>query len=217
MVRRQLKNKGTKNPEPKQTKLTNDRRNAAKNSIENQLTRVTRSKSSGESNKIKGRNNIRLNSASHNTRLKGKENILPLPNLSPRKTRSKSKKIETINFNLDSNIQKTAAVINKKEQQTKISVRAQFVKIIDLKVDSIVLSKQKYSVSWPSRVLNIEKERVFVYFFGDKRSGYVAKSEIYDFLLSKKAVQSLLGFKKNPRAYRSGIAEIDMLYVILHR
>lgn len=216
MVRAHLKTKSEKKKAPKQIKLTNkSQKKSEKSKItlsQNQSTRITRSKSSVELEKTQKTNIDSVQSvSSHTTRLKNKENILPLPNFSPRKTRSKSEKIQSITFDLDSNQQKSSIVNEKKKQQTKICVLSQFVKIIDFKVDSIVLAKQKYSVPWPSKVLKIEKERVFVFFFGDKRSGYVARSEIYDFYLSAKAVKLLVESKKIPRTYCTGIVELEML------
>lgn len=85
-----------------------------------------------------------------------------------------------------------------------------FVKLSDFKVDSIVLAKQKYSIPWPARILKIEQNRILVYFFGDKRSGYVCQSEIYDFILSINAIKSKILSKKLPRGYRTGICEIEI-------
>lgn len=216
MVRAHLKTKSEKKKAPKQIKLTNkSQKKSEKSKItlsQNLLKRITRSKSSVELEKNQKTNIDSVQSvSSHTTRSKNKENILPLPNFSPRKTRSKSEKIQSISFDLDSNQPKSSIVNEKKKQQTKICVLSQFVKIVDFKVGSIVLAKQKYSVPWPSKVLKIEKERVFVLFFGDKRSGYVAKSEIYDFYLSAKAVKLLVESKKIPRTYCTGIAELEML------
>lgn len=141
------------------------------------------------------------------TRSKSKANI------SQHNTRSKSKNIENIIISKDSTEQQPQNLDNKSKTQTKsLSLsKIQFVKLDDFKVDSIVLAKQKYSVPWPSKVLKIEKNRVFVYFFGDKRSGYVPKSDIYDFILSTNAIKSIIASKKNHQSYSTGIAEVEML------
>lgn len=104
-------------------------------------------------------------------------------------------------------------MVAKEKQQSKNSSIStiRFVKCNDFKVGSIVLAKQKYSIPWPSKVLEIESERVFVYFFGDKRSGYVSKIEIYDFIWSATAIKSSIISKKKPRSYTTGIMEVEML------
>lgn len=148
------------------------------------------------------------NFSSVNTRSKSKTNILPK---NFENTLPKSKK--TIDIDTNSNQQQQQNSDDKPKTQTKslCSVKKQYVKLHDFKVDSVVLAKQKYSVPWPSKVLKIERERVFVYFFGDKRSGYVPKNEIYDFILSVNAIKSTIASKKNHRSYTLGIAEIEML------
>lgn len=87
----------------------------------------------------------------------------------------------------------------------------QFVKLSDFNVNSIVLAKQKYSIPWPSRVLKVEKERMFVYFFGDKRVGYVSKDEIYDFILSKSAIKSVIASPRKKQSYLTEIFEVQSL------
>lgn len=154
--------------------------------------------------------------SSANTRLKCKENILLLPNLSPRKTRSKSEKIPAISFDSNSNQQPPIIPVDKKKTQNKLST-IRFVKLNDFTVNSIVLAKQKYSIPWPARVLQIEKERVFVFFFGDKRSGYVSKGEIYDFILSSNALKSAIASKKKPRTFCTGVAEVELLLGIQYK
>lgn len=210
MVRSELKTKRAQTSQPKQNKLRDKTHKKSEenkeNFAENQSTRITRSL------RQQINNNSLKSVLSQNTCLKkSKENILSSPHFSPRKTRSKSEKIRSITFQSDSRHKQSAIVIEKKQPQTQISVRTQFVKISVFEVDQIVLAKQKYSLPWPARVLQIEKERVFVYFFGDKRSGYVAKSEIYDFVLSAKAIKSVLESKKKQLTYVTGVIEIEKL------
>lgn len=128
-------------------------------------------------------------------------------------TRSKSKKIEQIQKESDSNKCRPQVSLNDTGIQSEsLSLsKIQFVKLNDFAVNSIVLAKQKYSKPWPSRVLNIEKDRVFVYFYGDKRSGYVEKTEIYDFILSVNAIKAKIASKKIERSYMTGLVEIEAL------
>lgn len=81
----------------------------------------------------------------------------------------------------------------------------------DFTENSIVLSKQKYSIPWPSKILKIEQNRVFVYFYGYKRSGYVDKREIYDLILSMREIKSKVSTKKIERAYITGLNEAEEL------
>lgn len=98
-------------------------------------------------------------------------------------------------------------------QSKKLGVvkREQFVKLDSFEKNSIVLAKQKYSCPWPARVLEIQKQKVLVYFFGDKRSGFVDRSEIYDFVKSSKAIKSVISSKKVPSGYSTGVLEIELL------
>lgn len=59
--------------------------------------------------------------------------------------------------------------------------------------------------------MKIEKDRVLVHFFGDRRVGYVQATEIYDFIKSSEAVQSTLSAKRKPRGYIAGLAEVELL------
>lgn len=134
MVRAVLKTKAASKQKPKQTTLSNkSQKKERKNKIspENQSTRITRSKSFSESYSDKKTNKEKLLSR---VNTENKENILPLPHLSPRKTRSKSDKIQSIIFDLESNKQQSSTVIETQEQQTKSLVRShQFVKKVKLK------------------------------------------------------------------------------------
>lgn len=136
-----------------------------------------------------------------------------LSKILPIQTRSKSIKIEKIQKESDSNKCLPQVSFNDTDIQSKsLSLsKSQFVKLNDFAVDSIVLARQKYSKPWPSKVLNIEKDRVFVYFYGDRRSGYVEKTEIYDFILSVNAIKSKITSKKTERSYLTGLVEIEAL------
>lgn len=158
------------------------------------------------------------------TRIKGKNNSYNLP-----VTRSKSNLSSPIKSQANikssikkSNIQKSNSVAEKKTvilpsnscgQSAKRDLvkRAVFIKCTSYDKNSIVLAKQKYSIPWPVRILNIEKQRVFVHFFGDRRNGFVNKTEIYDFAKSVDAIKAILRSKKQPRSYLIGIREIELL------
>lgn len=125
----------------------------------------------------------------------------------------KSRNIESIDLNNNSNEQ-TSQNLNidlKAKLKSLIVVRNLFVKSSDFKIDSIVLAKQKYSIAWPAKIVRIEKQRVFVYFFGDKRCGYVQKDEIYDFISSIYGIKSQISSKNTPKSYSTGIAEVEIL------
>lgn len=180
---------------------------------ENSSARITRSKSVISEKVQEGVTFPLEHCNSRNTRSKSKADIIiPLQTISPLKTRSKSEKIPNITINSDPNHQQSPNSFNKVKSQCKnlIISTIQFVKLHDYNVDSIVLAKQKYSTPWPAKVLKIEKNRVFVYFFGDKRSGFVSKFEIYDFFLSVSAIKSTIASKKVHRSYYTGIAEVEL-------
>lgn len=125
----------------------------------------------------------------------------------------KSRNIESIDLNNNS-IEQTSQNLNidlKAKLKSLIVVRNLFVKSSDFKIDSIVLAKQKYSIAWPAKIVRIEKQRVFVYFFGDKRCGYVQKEEIYDFISSIYGIKSQISSKNTPKSYSTGIAEVEIL------
>lgn len=136
-----------------------------------------------------------------------------LPIISPKRTRSKSQNIQKILINSDSSEPSTSKLPENIQTQSKSSDLSliRFVKLHHFKVDSIVLAKQKWSIPWPAKVLVIEKKRTFVYFFGDKRNGYVENTEIYDYILSTKALKSKVTSKKTQRTFLTGIAEIELL------
>lgn len=87
----------------------------------------------------------------------------------------------------------------------------EFYKLNNFTTNDIVLAKQKYSYPWPSRVLKVENGKVFVFFFGDKRKGFVCATEIYDFVRSFAAVKATIVASNKPRAYLTGIREIKLL------
>lgn len=181
----------------------------------NQPVRITRSTSLKIKTVEEQYNNQNKDCFARNTRSKSKTLFVPNSFIN---TRSKSQKIENITTSLQSNDQQPQNLNNKAKDQSKsLSLsKKQFVKLHDFKVDSVVLAKQKYSIPWPSKVVSIEKERILVYFFGDKRCGYVSKNEIYDFILSVSALKSTISSNKNPRSYKLGITEVEMLMEIPH-
>lgn len=89
--------------------------------------------------------------------------------------------------------------------------RTDLVKSETIEKNALVLAKQKYSCAWPARILEVKKDKVFVYFFGDKRTGFVDKSEIYDFVKSFEALKLLISSKKKPRGFITGLREIELL------
>lgn len=94
-------------------------------------------------------------------------------------------------------------------EQTKIVKRFDFIKLKTFNENDIVLAKQKYSYPWPSRVLKVEKDKVQVFFFGDKRTGFVSSSELYDFTKSFNALKSLLSSKRKSLAFVTGVREVE--------
>lgn len=79
-------------------------------------------------------------------------------------------------------------------------------------MNSIVLAKQAYSQPWPSRILKIAKNRILVYFFGDRREGFVASHEIYDFQKSTEALKLVVKSKRQKNdGFLTGIREIEFL------
>lgn len=134
-------------------------------------------------------------------------------NISPINTRSKSQNIPTISTKSNSIEYLPQKLPKERKTQSKISAlsKIQFVKLRDLKVDSVVLAKQKYSIPWPAKVNAIGKEKILVHFFGDRRSGYVQKTEIYDYILSGNAVKSKVLSKNVPLSYLTGISEVEIL------
>lgn len=98
-----------------------------------------------------------------------------------------------------------------KNKNLCIVKRQPFVKLNCFEKNAIVLAKQKYSCAWPARVIEIEKGKVLVSFFGDKRQGFVSLAEVYDFVKSAEAVKSIISSKKPPRGYITGVKEIELL------
>lgn len=125
--------------------------------------------------------------------------------LANRITRSSTKK----SHNSVQQVQKVAPAIE--PSQKRILKRADFYKLNTLEKDLIVLAKQKYSIPWPARILKVEKNKVLVYFFGDKRTGFVSSVEIYDFMKSFHALQSIILSKKKPAGFLTGVREVELL------
>lgn len=120
----------------------------------------------------------------------------------PRITRSKVKKTP-----IDDTLKAPTTVAS----SLKVVKRADFTKLNDFKVNDFVLAKQKYSCPWPAKILSIEKGKVLVYFFGDKRSGFVQSSELYDFTKSFCALRSIILSKKKPAGFITAIREVELL------
>lgn len=121
---------------------------------------------------------------------------------STRITRSKVQKPKTIVQQVTPSVEPAKKSIVK---------RADFVQSQSIKKDDLVLAKQKYSFPWPARVLEVKKNKTFVHFFGDKRNGFVDTTEIYDFVKSSAALKSLVCSKKKPRAFLTGLREVELM------
>lgn len=125
--------------------------------------------------------------------------------LANRITRSSTKKSQ----NTVQQVQEVAPAIEPSKK--RIVKRADFYKLNTLEKDLIVLAKQKYSIPWPARILKVEKDKVLVYFFGDKRTGFVSSVEIYDYIKSFHALQSIILSKKKPAGFVTGVREVELL------
>lgn len=169
----------------------------AKNIPENSTKRVTRS------------NSVRCETPTSDT------STFPLQTFSPKRTRSKSEKISNIDLHSNFDQGQKSEQKKKKSDNLQISVN-RYVNLSNFCVDSIVLAKQKNSFPWPAKVLVIEEKKVFVFFYGDKRSGYVDKTEIYDFILSLNAVKNKLNSKRIQKTYVTGVREVELLLRITH-
>lgn len=125
---------------------------------------------------------------------------------SPRITRSFNKK-------LDIDVKPVAPIVAPIAAPTTKSIvkRAEFFKSSTFAVDDIVLAKQKYSSPWPARVLTIENNKVSVYFFGDRRIGWVSANEIYDLTKSLHAVKSIALSARKPRGYFVACKEVERI------
>lgn len=191
--------------ELKRTKITRitrstkiDSRVSEKKTIEpkkKQTTRITRSTKIDPS--VSEKKNIE-----NPKKLSTKSNkVEDLGQQSTRITRSKVQKPKTIVQHVTPSVEPAIKSIVK---------RADFVKSQSIKRDDLVLAKQKYSCPWPARVLEVKKYKTLVFFFGDKRTGLVATSEIYDFVKSAAALKSLVCSKKT-RGFLTGIREVEFL------
>lgn len=140
-----------------------------------------------------------------------KDTLKPAEVCSKRETRS-----QTQNFNAkkieEKNTVKTGDRNAHAERKNIIKKRAQFFQLKEYEVNSIVLAKQAYSQPWPARILKIAKKRIRVYFYGDRREGFVASHEIYDFQKSKEALKLVIKSKgQKTDGYLTGIREIEFL------
>lgn len=98
--------------------------------------------------------------------------------------------------------------------ESRIEKRVNFIKLEKFEINTICLAKQKYSSPWPAQILEIEEDKILVHFFGDKRVGYVESTEVYDFIKSSGAIQSILFAKRKPRGYITGVVEVERLLKI---
>lgn len=75
-------------------------------------------------------------------------------NVSPRITRSKIiKSPSPIKIQLEaSSVESTKRIVK----------RVEFVKLATFKKNDLILAKQKYSIPWPARILDIKREKVTV-------------------------------------------------------
>lgn len=210
MVRKQSKSKGAQ----KVSRITRSKSIALENNRKKSFDTIGRAKIQSKENSAA--KNLQEKSATRLTRSKSvySEKVEFVENtlakFSPKRTRSKSEKNLNIQLISEFNHREKSEQQKKQSQNLKISA-ARYIKQCDFSVNSIVLAKQKYSCPWPAKVVKIEREKVFVYFFGDKRSGYVKKSEIYNFILSVNAVIQTLASKKQQTTYSTGIREIEVL------
>lgn len=113
----------------------------------------------------------------------------------------------------NSDVQLVAPSTTIEPSKLKVVKRAEFVKLGIFKENDIVLAKQKYSCPWPARILTIHPKNVLVYFFGDKRTGLVQLSEIYDYTKSFAALRSVILSKRN-QAYTTGVKEVELFLKI---
>lgn len=126
------------------------------------------------------------------------------------KTKLNSATVEKdINLNLSSNISGVHVLAHEKKRD--LVKRVDFVQSANYNINDIVLAKQKYSIPWPVRILKIEKNKVFVYFFGDKRNGFVDLNQIYHWEQSVDAIKAVLSSKKKPHGYSTGIREVELI------
>lgn len=137
-----------------------------------------------------------------------KKTIQQFESYSVRVTRSKSNAaVEKKNESISLDLPHAKSIVKK----NVIVERINFIKLDEYKENCLILAKQKYSVPWPARILKITKEKILVYFLGDKREGSVLPQEIYDFQKSSKALKSLVASKRKHRGYLTGIREIELL------
>lgn len=124
--------------------------------------------------------------------------------LAPRITRSSNKKPPTT-------VQPVAPPVEPKKKKAIVK-RAEFSRMKSFAVNDLVLAKQKYSIPWPARILEVKRDKVLVFFFGDKREGFVPSSDIFDFIESLPALRSIvLTLTKKPRGFLTGIRDLELL------
>lgn len=133
------------------------------------------------------------------------EKVEDFEKLAKRSTRSSTKKSQ----NSVQHVQQAAPAIEPAKKS--VVKQADFYKLNTFEKGLIVLAKQKYSIPWPARILEVEKNKALVFFFGDKRTGFVLSSEIYDFMKSFHALRSIVLSKKKPSTFVTGVRELELL------
>lgn len=83
---------------------------------------------------------------------------------------------------------------------------------IEVEIGQLVLSKQKYSVPWPSKVLAIRSKTIDVHFYGDGRTGPVKCDDVYSIPHSYDIILDCL--RRKIPGYSKGIAELERVMKI---
>lgn len=83
---------------------------------------------------------------------------------------------------------------------------------IPIEIGQFVLSKQKYSVPWPFKVLAIRSKTIDVHFYGDGRTGPVKCDEVYSIPHSRDIILDCL--RRKIPGYAKGIAELERIMKI---
>lgn len=184
-------------------KINNKKKSKAENIVPIS-TRVLRSKYKKTKENIQVVENIRVSTKTIVKRIDSAkkknskdENIVPIPARVLRSTENKTKENTQQKLSVFKSI--PVRVLRSKEKKAKENIqepvvknnrvpckkivkRIAFVKVETFKKNDIVLAKQKYSVPWPARIVDIQKEKVSVHFFGDRRNGFVNSSDLFDFI-----------------------------------
>lgn len=119
-----------------------------------------------------------------------------------RKSNTSGAKIDTANATTSKNT-------TSKQQSKALCKPSRSKRNVLVEVGQLVLAKQKFSVPWPSRISAVNKDSVYVYFFGDGRSGSVKKCDLFSIFDSKDIVVNCL--KRNITNYRKCIIEMEKI------